>query len=110
YLVLMIELESELGGSRVTMAGIHFKTTHNDLLKPQREIGPELARRRGIPPNPLPQASEPVRIAERADAGRQEIHERTQSEEIAARFAPAAQDLFRRQVGCRAIGQAKLFL
>src|SRR5947209_13975986 len=106
----MIELESELSRSRVSIGGIYFKTTQDDLLKPRRKIGPDLARRRRIPPNPLLQSGEPLGVAERADAGREEIHERAQGEEIAQRFSPAAENLLRRHVRCRAIGQTKLFL
>ena len=89
---------------------LDLQAAQHDFLQPGRIVGPELARRIGIAPQPSPHAAQRFALAERPLAGGEEIQQHAQRKQVAARIVADAEQALRRHVGRGAVGQTEFFL
>ena len=110
HLLGVREVEREMRGRRVAAQRVHLEAAQDDLLQPGRVVGLEAPRRDRVPPDPLLEAAHPLRVAERADARREEVEEDAEREDVAARVRAVAEDLLGRHVGRRPVRDAELLV
>ncbi len=109
-LIVMGEIEGELRRGRVAVARLDLEATQHDFLQPRRIVRPQPARRYRIAPQPAAHAAHRLAFAEWPHAGREEVEQNAQCEQIAARIVADAAQLLRRHVGRRPERHPKLFL
>lgn len=94
----MAQRKGDLGGRRGSCGWIGVETAQDDLLQPGRHIGIPSARRHRIAPQPAAPLARTRWLAERAFAGREEIENDAECEDVAARVAAVAANLLWRDV------------
>ena len=97
----MLQIERELRGSRIARLRIDLQTTQDGLLEPWRHGRIALTRRHGVPPQSPTPIVRALWLPERTLASRQKIEDHAEREQVAARIAAVAKDLFGRDIGSR---------
>ena len=105
-LLRMVQIEGEMRGGGITIGCFRFETTQHDLLEPFRQVGVNCTRWHRIHPQTLAQAGIGTRLAERQFARRQFVQHHADREQVAARIAAHADDLFGGHPRCRTDGLA----